>query len=148
MKVLKHGSYESQATVWSKKVACTGKGNGDDGCGAELEIVLSDVYKTYRHFMDGSTDHYHTFCCPDCGAETDLPDTHAPRISGHQPSEIERQARRESFRARLRHEGGVPLDHREFAFRAAAYEVVSRGREMSPSDLVESLLPVFRAHAS
>ena len=60
---------------WAREFACTGKGNGDGGCGAKLLVEEADVFQTHSSHYDGSTDHYRTFRCSLCGCKTDLPET-------------------------------------------------------------------------
>lgn len=67
MKVLKHGTGQNG---WSKKLECTGKGNGGGGCDALLLIEQTDLYKTYRSFMDGEEEIYVNFTCCECSVET------------------------------------------------------------------------------
>jgi hypothetical protein len=69
MKVLKKGRPQ---VGWSKEFTCTGKGNGDGGCGARLLVSAGDLYHTYSHHYDGSTDYYTTFTCPCCNVKTDV----------------------------------------------------------------------------
>jgi hypothetical protein len=64
---------------WSTKATCTGEGNGDGGCGAVLLVEQVDIYATHSSHYDGSTDHYNTFKCGECGVESDLPSSvHVP----------------------------------------------------------------------
>ena len=76
MKVLKKGP----GIVWSKKLTCTAKGNGGWGCGSELLVEHTDLYHTYRSFMDGSDETYVTFACPECGKATDVENYDGPPI--------------------------------------------------------------------
>jgi len=69
MKVLKKGREQKG---WTKKVACTGKGNGGGGCGAKLLVSAEDLYKTFHSSYDGCTEVFTTFACPLCGVETDI----------------------------------------------------------------------------
>jgi len=71
MKVLKKGRKQKG---WTIEFICTGKGNGNGGCEAELLVSEGDMYKTYSKHYDGSTDKYVTFTCPCCGVETDIDD--------------------------------------------------------------------------
>ena len=57
---------------WSKEFTCTGKGNGDGGCGAVLLVSEGDLFRTSRCYYDGSSDHYTTFQCSECGVLTDI----------------------------------------------------------------------------
>lgn len=58
---------------WSKKVKCTGHGNGSGGCGAQLLIEKEDLYETSREcYGDSSPTYYTTFACQECGVETDI----------------------------------------------------------------------------
>lgn len=70
---------------WTKKYTCTGKGNGKGGCGAKLLVSASDLYHTYQHSYDGSSEMYTTFSCPLCGVETDIENTPCG-ISSNLPS--------------------------------------------------------------
>ena len=74
MKVLKKG----EPKEWSVKVKCTGFGNNRYGCGAELEVVKKDIYLTYSEHYWGETDIFYTITCPECGKETDIPDSKIP----------------------------------------------------------------------
>jgi len=57
---------------WSKKLKCTGSGNGDGGCGAMLLVEQDDVFTTESHHYDGSSESYNTFKCGACGVLTDI----------------------------------------------------------------------------
>ncbi len=74
MKVLEKGP------GWGLKLRCTGKGNGDGGCGSLLQVEESDIYITTHTDMTGETDYYYTICCPVCGKETDIPEKDLPSI--------------------------------------------------------------------
>lgn len=69
MKVLKKGR---QQKGWASQQICTGNGNGGGGCGAKLLVEQGDLYKTASGHYDGSTDHFVTFSCSECGVMTDL----------------------------------------------------------------------------
>jgi hypothetical protein len=58
---------------WSKEFECTGKGNGDGGCGATLLVEKADVYRTHRYDYGGGHDTFNTFACGACGVETVVP---------------------------------------------------------------------------
>lgn len=73
MKVLKKGKPKE----WSLKVKCTAAGNTGYGCGAELEVAKEDIYITSSSCL-WDTDYYYTITCPECGKETDLPDSDIP----------------------------------------------------------------------
>ena len=62
---------------WEIEQQCTGKGNGDGGCGAKLLVAEADIYLTEANHM-GETDYYFTFRCPECGVETDIPEKEIP----------------------------------------------------------------------
>ena len=68
MEIIKPGNPQKG---WTKEFACTGDGNGGGGCGAILRISVGDLFHTYRHCRD-ETDIYTTFCCIQCGVETDI----------------------------------------------------------------------------
>ena len=75
MKILKEGREQSG---WSREMKCTGEGNGGGGCGASLLVSVNDMYYTYSHHYDGSSETYITFACPSCGVETDVDDKNTP----------------------------------------------------------------------
>ena len=68
METLKKGTGQKG---WSVIITCTGKGNGDGGCGAELRVEESDLFRTESHARDDTTA-YTTFRCQECGVLTDL----------------------------------------------------------------------------
>lgn len=70
MKILSPGSAQ---TGWTVETKCTGKGNGNGGCGALLLIEIGDVFETQSQCRD-ETDYYVTFRCEGCGVLTDLDD--------------------------------------------------------------------------
>lgn len=69
MKILEPGRKQSG---WSTEATCTGKGNGDGGCGAKLLIEQPDLFHTSSSSM-GEVDHYTTFECVACNVWTDMP---------------------------------------------------------------------------
>lgn len=75
MKILKPGDGRKE---WSIEATCTGAGNGGGGCGAELLVGASDLFKTYSSHYDGSSETYATFKCPCCGVKTDVPNSKVP----------------------------------------------------------------------
>jgi hypothetical protein len=91
MKVIKPGNTHK---AWTRKLTCTGSGNGGEGCGAVLEVTFTDIYETANCDYMGDCDHYKTFCCPCCGAETDISTkaTNYYQIEtlGKRPTEAER----------------------------------------------------------
>lgn len=68
MKVLEPGRPQKG---WATEVHCTGKGNGNGGCKALLLVEQSDLFKTFSHARDETTE-YVTFICGACGVKTDL----------------------------------------------------------------------------
>jgi len=78
---------------WSKKFKCTGSGNGGGGCSAILLVSEYDIYITESYHHDGSSETYYTFCCVECGVETDINDyrKHPPQALGRKPSEAEKK---------------------------------------------------------
>ena len=89
MEVVKKGRIPRGCT---KKFRCSGKGNGGGGCGALLLVSEYDVYETVSEHYDGSADYYNTFCCSECGVETDIVNKFA-EPKGKRPSEKERKRR-------------------------------------------------------
>jgi len=81
MKVIEKGRKQKG---WAKEHKCTGRGNGGGGCGAVLLVEEGDLYRTSNSYLDGSSDHYITFTCSECGVETDIEDyPHGPhRLPG------------------------------------------------------------------
>ncbi len=88
MKVIKKGRKQ---VGWSQEFTCTGAGNGNGGCGAVLLVSEYDIYETLSEHYDGSTDYYQTFCCPECGNETDVKVDYS-KVKGKRPSKEEREA--------------------------------------------------------
>ena len=70
MKVLEPGRKQSG---WSAEAICTGKGNGDGGCGAKLLVEQPDLFLTHSSHRD-ETDTFVTFKCECCEVLTDIPD--------------------------------------------------------------------------
>ena len=68
MKVLKPGKDKS---IWSIKHDCTGWGNGNEACGAYLEIEKSDLMY-FKGVIAENRDPKVSFQCPCCLAITDL----------------------------------------------------------------------------
>ncbi len=69
MKLIKKGRPQK---AWSRLQTCTGKGNGDGGCGATLHVEATDLFRTGRHPYDGSHVYFVTFTCMSCGVFTDI----------------------------------------------------------------------------
>jgi hypothetical protein len=69
MKVIRKGRKQRG---WAKEYTCTGAGNGNGGCGAVLLVEEGDLYHTYHHSYDGSSDTFTTFRCCQCSVQTDL----------------------------------------------------------------------------
>lgn len=74
MKVLEKGNPNG----WEIEQKCTGKGNGDGGCGARLLVAEDDIFVTSHTDYVGDTEYYYTFKCPECGRLTDIPDKVIP----------------------------------------------------------------------
>jgi hypothetical protein len=68
MEVVKKGRPQKG---WTSKFTCTGHGNGGGGCGAVLLVSEGDLYQTSSSCRD-ETDYFTTFCCCECGVETDV----------------------------------------------------------------------------
>lgn len=67
-----------EAQGWSIEQFCTGKGNGNGGCGSKLLVEKNDIYLTSHTDLTGDTEYFYTFCCPVCGIETDIPSENLP----------------------------------------------------------------------
>lgn len=97
MRVLKPGRDQRG---WAKEFECTGKGNGDGGCGATLLVEEGDLFRT-SSCHQGEVDHFTTFQCCACGVDTDID---VPRhIADKAPTKqawVEAQASREDRAAR------------------------------------------------
>ena len=68
MEVVKEGRKQGG---WAEKFRCTGDGNGGGGCGATLLVSQVDLYETTLDSVDES-ELCKTFCCQQCGVETDV----------------------------------------------------------------------------
>lgn len=68
METLKKGTGQKG---WSVVTTCSGRGNGDGGCGAQLRVDEDDLFRTESHARDETTE-YTTFRCQECGTLTDL----------------------------------------------------------------------------
>ena len=88
MEVIKKGRLQRG---WTKKFTYTGLGNGGGGCGARLLISEYDLYQTISEHYDGSTDYFTTFCCCECGVETDVKDIPGDHRKGVRPTKQERE---------------------------------------------------------
>lgn len=65
--------------VWSLKIRCTGKGNGDGGCESLLLVEETDIFITsHSDYVGDTTDYYFTICCPICNKKTDIPEKDLP----------------------------------------------------------------------
>jgi hypothetical protein len=69
MKILKEGT---EGGSWKKEYTCDGRGNGNNGCGALLEVSGADLFHTGRTYIDQSSDHFITFECPCCTTWNDI----------------------------------------------------------------------------
>jgi len=100
MKVIKKGNPHK---AWTRELTCTGAGNGGEGCDAVLEVTFADIYVTSSCDYTGDCDHFKTFCCPCCGAETDISSKTANyyRIEtlGKRPTEAERNRIKTNYMA-------------------------------------------------
>lgn len=77
---------------WAKKFRCSGDGNEGGGCRAVLLVSQTDLYQTRRQcYGDTSPECFVTFCCPECGVETDV-DRVSVKLLGKRPSEKARKA--------------------------------------------------------
>lgn len=73
MKIIEKGRPQKG---WAKEYTCTGRGNGNGGCGAKLLVEIGDVFQTQSQCRD-ETDYYTTFRCPECKVLTDINDAPA-----------------------------------------------------------------------
>jgi hypothetical protein len=74
MKVIQSGK---PGSAWSKEYVCTGKGNGENGCKAILEVEGGDLFHTCSFAMGERSD-YITFECPECHEWTDISSNDMP----------------------------------------------------------------------
>lgn len=84
MKILK----ESTLNSWKKQRKCTGKGHGEYGCGALLELEVNDIYlefrkKSYWSTADEEYSSYiaytYNFKCPCCQNITCIDEKEIPK---------------------------------------------------------------------
>ncbi len=97
------------------KFSCTGVGNGNNGCGAVLELSEDDLYGTYNSCMGRFETYFVTFMCPCCGSETDLANS-----DGYRNPDLPKH-----YRA-----GAVP--HASTVARKAALKSLKAGKYVSP----------------
>lgn len=74
MRILKAGRKQKG---WAKEFDCTGKGNGDGGCGARLLVEIGDLFLTRSHIRD-ECEVFVTFKCAACGVLTDIKHSEGP----------------------------------------------------------------------
>lgn len=83
--------------LWKQEVRCTGAGNGNDGCGALLEVQAADLFHTANTDYGGDTTDYITIECPLCEKWNDLKQTGIPYGIRHsvlaQPNQVPRKKR-------------------------------------------------------
>lgn len=78
MKVIKVGVVDNPD--WKREMICTGRGNGDCGCGSTLLVERGDLFRTEFGIKGkirlistiSKYDTFITFRCPVCGVNTDL----------------------------------------------------------------------------
>jgi hypothetical protein len=70
MRVLELGTAGSQE--WSKKVKCTGTGNGGGGCEASLLVAADDLFYTEEFEREGGGRRHTGVSCPLCKVITDI----------------------------------------------------------------------------
>lgn len=75
MKVIQSGDQRGKG--WKRQYICSGKGNDCEGCGAVLLVEQSDLFHTTSGARD-EVEYHATFCCPECGAYTDIPSRDLP----------------------------------------------------------------------
>jgi len=61
---------------WATEATCTGKGNGDGGCGAKLLVEEEDLFYTISAALHETYYLYTTFRCPGCTVLTDIKTIH------------------------------------------------------------------------
>lgn len=75
MKVLEKCSSDN----WKVECRCTGKGNGDRGCGEKILVTKRDIYVTSRGYYKSSKVYYYTFRCPKCDRNTNILEKDIPK---------------------------------------------------------------------
>lgn len=75
MKILEIG----KSDFWETEQICTGRGNGNGGCGAKLLVAETDIYITKSLSIEDNIFTDYTFKCPCCSKETDIPKRKIPR---------------------------------------------------------------------
>lgn len=74
---------------WTKVLYCSGAGHSEEGCGAELEVSLADIFRT------GTKSPAATFACPECGTLTNVNSPEYPSsFASLLPTEEERKNRK------------------------------------------------------
>lgn len=99
----------SKVGEWEAEFKCTGHGNGNKGCGAELRVSGSDLFQTYQSCMGRDQTWFATFMCPWCGDLTDIANTDGYQHANAKGMRVRIQelpfpgsAKIEAARARLR----------------------------------------------
>lgn len=82
MKVIKKGRPQRG---WSQEFKCSGKGNGNGGCGAVLLVEEGDLFQTSSSDYTGDTDYFTTFQCCECGVKTDVKGPDIPYVTRKSP---------------------------------------------------------------
>ena len=67
MKVLRSGN-----SFWHHEITCDGYNNTNIGCGAQLEVVEGDLYKTFTKDGSGNDIIWFTCRCIECNRENDI----------------------------------------------------------------------------
>ena len=63
---------------WETKQRCTGKGNGERGCGEQILVTKDDIDVTSRGYYKSCKEYYYTFRCPKCGRNTNISGKYIP----------------------------------------------------------------------
>lgn len=74
------GIEKSNPNSWKIKCKCTGKGNGNRGCGERILVTKDDIFVTSRGYYKCSREYYYTFKCPKCDRNTNIPGENIPEV--------------------------------------------------------------------
>lgn len=106
MEVIKKGKRRKKAH-WLKRYKCHGKEadlmTRNSGCGAILLVSQSDLYWTSRMINvrsvvgEDEMENFATFCCPECGEETEVEIPYEVKLLGRRPTKKRKEEIKKHF---------------------------------------------------